>query len=137
MYSSAQYWALPNMAPVGGGATPTKMLTEDGPTPFPGCKVLQYTTSKTPEAVLVIEQDGGILVSCDSWMNWAERDAYMDDASFQNMEKMGFFAPVSCTCAQHLSACVSTLTNATLHSMSCNIRSLHKHSIQPDSMCHV
>ncbi|MCB0417578.1 MAG: hypothetical protein KDD39_08010 [Bdellovibrionales bacterium] len=62
------YWGLP------GGQTnrkiqPHKKLEDGGAFPIPGSTVQIFTTTKRPEAVVRLESNGGILLTCDAIMN--------------------------------------------------------------------
>lgn len=87
---NAALWALPGMEHAHGHAT-DHALTVGGPTPFSGVSLFQFETITTQEGLLLIERDGGILVSCDSLQNWSGPDAYFDASSAQSMGAMGFF----------------------------------------------
>lgn len=45
---------------------------EDG-FPFPGVSVFQFTETNRPEAALLVERDGGLLVTCDSVQHWVPK----------------------------------------------------------------
>ncbi|MCB0406436.1 MAG: hypothetical protein KDD51_16760 [Bdellovibrionales bacterium] len=63
-----KYWGLP------GGQTnrkiqPDQKLENGGPFPVPGSTVQVFSTTKRPEAVVYLNADGGILLTCDAIMN--------------------------------------------------------------------
>lgn len=85
----AKQWALSGMQHEADHGTDQE-LAPGGPTPFSGCSVFVYETSDTPEGLLLIDREGGILVSCDSIQNWAEVDRFFNDDSAQKMTSFGF-----------------------------------------------
>lgn len=90
----ARVWALPGMEHEGGFGTDHE-LVPGGPTPFPGCEVFHFVTSKVPEGMLLIDRAGGVLVSCDALQNWVEADRFFDEATAERMAGLGFFAPAN------------------------------------------
>jgi len=62
-----------------------------GPTPFLDCSVFVFETTALPEAVLIIERDGGIAVGCDALQNWTEPDEHFTDDTIELMTELGFF----------------------------------------------
>lgn len=90
----ATYWAPPGIPP-SHGVAPDKALVADGETPFTGCRVFAFGTTKLPECVLHIDRAGGILVACDALQNWIEPDQFFSDESRQAMRGMGFFEPAN------------------------------------------
>jgi hypothetical protein len=87
----AKLWALPGVRHEGGLSTDLE-LAAGGPTPFSDCGVFVWETATTPEALLIIERNGGIAIACDSLQNWIGPDRFFDDASTARMKEMGFFA---------------------------------------------
>ncbi|MFD1216688.1 MULTISPECIES: hypothetical protein [Microbulbifer] len=47
-------------------------LCEGGPCPVPGGQVFEFKHSLVPEAALIVPQDGGLLLTCDSLQYWHE-----------------------------------------------------------------
>jgi len=45
-------------------------LTEDGPTPLPGVKVFRFHDTVQPEGALLVEREGGLLITCDAVQHW-------------------------------------------------------------------
>jgi hypothetical protein len=66
-----------------------------GPTPFAGCSVFAFRTTKMPECILHVDRAGGILVACDALQNLQAPDDYFSDQSRQMMQEMGFFQPAN------------------------------------------
>ena len=90
----ARQWALPNMEHEGGHATDAE-LVPGGDTPFANAQVFVFETSAKPEGLILIERDGGILISCDSLQNWVEPDRFFSDESIERMKPMGFIQPAN------------------------------------------
>jgi hypothetical protein len=91
---SATFWALPGMKH-GHGLVAEKTLVDDGETPFHGCGVFTFRTTKSPECILRINRSGGILVACDSLQNWDAPNEFFSEESRQRMAQMGFFQPAN------------------------------------------
>jgi hypothetical protein len=85
----APLWALPGQEDA-HGAKVARALTAGGEMPVPNCSLFAFETTSAPEGILVLDRDGGILISCDSLQNWCEADAYFDDASRESMAALGF-----------------------------------------------
>ena len=85
----APLWALPGTKDE-HGATIDKTLSA-GSLPLGHCKLFAFETPKAPEAILLLERNGGILVSCDSLQNWLGGDRFFDDESTKMMGEFGFF----------------------------------------------
>ena len=90
----AKLWALPGM-PHERGVTTDVELVPGQPGPCAGSSVFSFETSSSPEAVLVLEREGGIVVSCDSLHNWSGPDQYFDETSAVMMKNGGFFHPAN------------------------------------------
>lgn len=67
------------------------LLTETGPLPIPKASVVLFQTTSEPEAVLLLDQNDGILVTCDCFQNMISPDEFIDDASAKLLKKGGFF----------------------------------------------
>src|SRR5262245_9234462 len=90
----ATFWAAPGMAHE-HGLVADRALATDGATPFAGCGVFDFRTTRMPECVLHVDRAGGILVAADSLMNLLAPDEYFSDQSSQRMREMGFFQPAN------------------------------------------
>ena len=90
----AALWALPGMEHEHGLET-THPLTVGGATPVTDASLFVFETSSKPEGVLLVDRDGGILISCDSLQNWVEPDEYFDEPSAKMMGDQGFFRPAN------------------------------------------
>ena len=60
----AKVWSVRPSA----GAT---VLTEGGPLPLPGVQLFRFRDSNQPEGALLVERDGGLLITCDAVQHWA------------------------------------------------------------------
>ncbi|NMG33760.1 hypothetical protein GRF61_04765 [Azoarcus sp. TTM-91] len=90
----ARYWR------VGGGAHESGLeahhrLEAGGPLPVSGATLFEFSTTRLPEAILLLEREGGIAIACDALQNWLAPDEYFSDASRQLMQDMGFFTPAN------------------------------------------
>ena len=91
---AAKLWAITNMDHDGGRATDHE-LTAGGAMPFAGASLFTFDTSVKPEAILHVDREGGILISCDSLQNWVEADEYFSADSAEKMKAYGFIAPAN------------------------------------------
>ncbi len=69
-------------------------LVKGAAMPFP-CSLFIFETSQFPEGALHINQEGGILVTCDSIKNWLSADKYFNAESIKLYEEQGFFGTAS------------------------------------------
>ena len=53
--------------------TPTQTLAEGAALPIAGAEICEFHDAKRPECVLLVKRGGGILITCDSFQNWANR----------------------------------------------------------------
>lgn len=65
-------WAPARMRHVGGLTTEEEL--GEGKSPLGGSRVFTFTAGKLPEAAILLERDGGILLTCDSYQNWTTFD---------------------------------------------------------------
>lgn len=86
----AKFWAFEGMIDQNGKHIDAT-LTSDGATPFPGCTVITFETSKHPEGMLLIDADNGVLVTCDSIKNWTQADEYFSQKTATLYAKQGQF----------------------------------------------
>jgi len=89
-YGAAQ-WGLEGAEHFAGHSS-DRLLGDD--VPFTGARVFRFECGP-PEGLIVIERDGGVLVSCDALQNWTDVDAFFDEASAQRMRQFGFIAPAN------------------------------------------
>jgi hypothetical protein len=90
----ATLWAIEGMTHADDRPTDSLLKPGEG-MPFSGCSFLPFETSKFPEGVLLIKQDGGILVTCDSIKNWTAPDPYFSEATAALYQQQGFFGTAS------------------------------------------
>ncbi len=68
----ATFWA-PQGSRTEPGPAAGRLLEDAGDLPFPDARVLLFGHSRHPEAVILLEQHGGILVTCDCLQHYADR----------------------------------------------------------------
>lgn len=90
----ATFWAPPGM-PHEHGLAPDKALSPGGDTPFAGCRVFEFRTTRLPECILLADRADGILIACNSLQNWLEPDEYFSEDSCKTMTEKGFFQPAN------------------------------------------
>ena len=84
----ANLWAFPAMEFSHGERVDFDLSKHD--LPIRGADVITFSSTKFPEALILLNQDGGILISCDSVKNWRERNyQYFDDKTFDLMRASG------------------------------------------------
>ena len=49
-------------------------LAEDSQLPFPDARVFMFKQTVVPEAAVLVERDGGLLITCDSVQHWVPKD---------------------------------------------------------------
>jgi hypothetical protein len=72
---------------------PDEWLTEGSALPIVHAKLKIFETSSPPEAVCVLERDGGILIAGDSLQHTPAPDEHFNFLAKLAMKKMGFFQP--------------------------------------------
>ncbi len=90
---SPQFWAMPGIEP--DGVSVDARLTADGATPFSGCTVFEFRTTKNPEGILIVDRAGGIAVACDALQNWVTPSSFFNDETTALMTELGFFQPAN------------------------------------------
>lgn len=63
--------------------------------PIAGASAHAFATSRHPEAALLLEREGGILVTCDAVQNWSEVDQFFSAETGQSFEAAGLIRPVN------------------------------------------
>lgn len=79
--------------PEDGYFQPDVWLSEESRLPIKDSRLKIFSSSKPTEALLLLERDGGILISGDSLQNTPSPDKYVNFPARLMMKKMGFFAP--------------------------------------------
>jgi hypothetical protein len=92
-YQSADYWAAQGM-PEEGGLKADHFLTAESK-PMANCEVFLFEKTKLPEAIIKLNQEGGILIACDALQNWLKSDEFFSEESKTMMTGMGFFTPAN------------------------------------------
>ena len=49
-------------------------LSEDSQLPFPDARVFMFKQTVVPEAAVLVEREGGLLITCDSVQHWVPKD---------------------------------------------------------------
>ncbi len=86
----AKLWAPAGME-YSRGETTDETLVNGQPGPNPDASTFVFDTPKFPEAILLLERHGGIIVTCDSLQNTLGRDEYFNDVSAESKARLGFF----------------------------------------------
>lgn len=76
-----------------GYLQPDVWLTEESPLPVPNATLKWFASSTPTEAILIINQDEGILVTGDTLQHTPQSDQYNNWVSNILMNKMGYFKP--------------------------------------------
>lgn len=63
--------------------------------PIAGAVAHVFATSRHPEAALLLEREGGILVTCDAVQNWSKVDQFFSAETGQSFETAGLIRPVN------------------------------------------
>ena len=87
----AKYWSVAGKERA-DGLTPDHILAVDSPLPVPNARIFLFELTNSPEAALLVERDGGLLVTCDSVQHWAPSDLMSFPAKLIT-RFMGFMQP--------------------------------------------
>lgn len=104
---SAKLWALKGMQPENNKFTANELIP-NGKMPFPDCSLFVFETASQVEGILHLNQEGGILISCDSVKNWTQVDEFFSEQTGKLYEKLGF---------------LGTATISKIWQQACNIQS--------------
>lgn len=80
-------WAPPGTKHAGGLTTDRELAA--GACPIEGATVFPFAHGRQPECAILLERDGGILVTCDSYQNWESFDGCSAMGKLM-MKVMGF-----------------------------------------------
>jgi hypothetical protein len=69
---AAELWAPPGTDHAAGLKSDHEL--RPGSSPVSGSQVFLFEKGKLPEAALILERDGGLLLTCDSYQNWTHFD---------------------------------------------------------------
>jgi hypothetical protein len=72
---------------------PDAWLTAESELPIAGAKLYLFASSNPPEGLILLERDGGVVVSGDCLQNWAGPDRYFSFLAKPMMWLMGFLKP--------------------------------------------
>lgn len=84
----ARFWAMPGMQQE---LEVDIELKEGGEMPVADASLFVFRTTNTPECILRLAREGGIMIACDSLQNWLNPDEFFSDESRAMMQDMGFF----------------------------------------------
>lgn len=87
-------WALDGMEHHDGLET-THILRPGSNMPVKQASLFTYDSSKMPEGMLLLDKEGGILISADSLQNWAEADEFFSEIAAVRMQQAGFIQPAN------------------------------------------
>jgi hypothetical protein len=85
----AKLWALKGVKHDNHKLTDIELIP-NGKMPFPDCALFVFETSTHPEAILHINREGGILITCDSVKNWTTVDGFFSEQTGKLYTKLGF-----------------------------------------------
>lgn len=91
---NAKLWALDGMDHK-AGLTADHILRPGGELPVSDVSLFVYDSSKMPEAMFLLNREGGIVIAADSLQNWAEVDEHFSEAAATAMAKAGFIRPAN------------------------------------------
>ena len=66
----AKYWSVPGSSGPESDAT----LSEDGGLPVSNARTFMFRDTVVPEAAILLERGGGLLITCDSIQHWAPHE---------------------------------------------------------------
>lgn len=87
----AQLWAYAEMSFSHGEHLDHDLASDS--LPLRRAKIIDLPSTKHKEALLLLERDGGILISCDSIKNWQEKDQYFSDEIYKMMNEGHLIGP--------------------------------------------
>ena len=63
--------------------------------PFKNCKFYDLQSTQFPEGILHLQQEGGILITCDSIKNWLEADSFFSESTAKAYLEQQMFGPAT------------------------------------------
>ncbi|MCJ8312078.1 MAG: hypothetical protein HRU38_03800 [Saccharospirillaceae bacterium] len=90
---NATLWALPAMEHNDGLQTDKELSPQQ--LPFDQADLFIYESSDMPEALIVLQQEGGVVIAADSLQNWVTADEYFSEKGAKLMQKGGFIQPAN------------------------------------------
>lgn len=88
----AQLWALRGSAQ-GDSRVEDRAITEAGELPISGAAAFVFRSARQPEAALLLERSGGILVTCDAVQNWTSVDRFFSPETGAAFAAAGLIRP--------------------------------------------
>lgn len=90
----ARLWAVPGSTH-GDGKPADRPLIDGGEVPIAQARAVVFTTAAHPEAALLLERSGGVLVTCDAVQSWAGSDPYFSPETAAMFEAGGLLRRVN------------------------------------------
>lgn len=90
----ATLWALPGVEHADGRAT-GRPLADGGPGPLADGAAFEFTSSRLPEAALLLARAGGILITCDAIQNWTHVDRFFSPECGAMFAAQGLIGPAN------------------------------------------
>jgi hypothetical protein len=87
-YYKAKFWVISKCRAHGHDEKTVVEMTPNGPMPFPNSTLFVFD-SKCSEGIIHINQDGGVLITCDSIQNWTSTDQYFNEETKKSFTKDG------------------------------------------------
>ncbi len=87
---AARLWALKGMQHEHSKITDIA-LEPHGEMPLSHCTLFVFESARYPEGILHLNQEGGILITCDSIKNWRQTDPFFSLATSTLYQSLGFF----------------------------------------------
>lgn len=81
-------WAIPGSSH-GDGRVEDRAITEHGELPVSSAAAFVFHSARQPEAALLLERAGGVLVTCDAVQNWASVDRFFSPETGAAFEAAG------------------------------------------------
>ncbi|MBX3224724.1 MAG: hypothetical protein KF795_29680 [Labilithrix sp.] len=88
----ARLWAVSGSAHA-DGRVEDHALVERGELPIAGASAYVFRTARHPEAALLLERSGGVLVTCDAVQSWASVDRFFSPETGAAFEAAGLIRP--------------------------------------------
>lgn len=85
----AKLWALKGVQHDHKKTTDIELIP-NGKMPFQDCSLFVFETSIYPEAILHVNREGGILITCDSVKNWTTIDEFFNEQTGKLYTNLGF-----------------------------------------------
>ncbi|MBX9697560.1 MAG: hypothetical protein K2X53_05710 [Alphaproteobacteria bacterium] len=93
-FPSSKLWALKTMV-YENDLKADHYLTPNDKMPIPHCSLFLFETSLHPEGILHLDQEGGILISCDSIQNISATDEFYSEETAHFFEAQELVKPAN------------------------------------------